>query len=102
MAVLGAQEHHCVGSYHNRAANGSYAVYKITDAEGVVSTLGISHPQAEYCMDQHYYAFNKHIKDEKRLFFTDVVKRTVKMSMVDNVVLVKNVANADGEDDFIF
>jgi hypothetical protein len=90
LAILGAQEHHCVGSYNDRAAQGMYAVYKITnDESGTVSTLGITNPSAKYGMDQHHAMFNRQVADEERIVFANWVKFKVKTIMGDKVVIVE-------------
>ena len=89
MAVLGAHEHHCVESYHLRAAAGEYAVYRIIDENDVVSTLGITHPKEDHQIDQHYHAFNKQINDKKRIEFGSYVTYEVKKVMYNKVVIEK-------------
>lgn len=59
----GSKMHHCVGSYANMCAKGTYLVWHLTKGS-VETTLGISVYKGEYKFSQHYGHCNAIIEDQ--------------------------------------
>ena len=79
IGVHGKEQGHCVGGYAELVAGGIYSIYRLTDAEGTVSTLGIANPADYYfcCVDQHRLAFNAEVTNENVLELAKMVKSDV-------------------------
>lgn len=88
LTLLGAEQHHCVGSYRDMVEDFYCAVYKVIDDGDVVSTLSISHPATKNrSAIQHMYAWNAHVKDDKRVQFAKYVCRKVQRAMLEDGII---------------
>lgn len=78
VATHGKEQYHCVAGYVDSAYLGEYAIYKITDAEGVVSTLDINTTTTNgYRVTQHRLARNQNVTNTDALDLAEVVKKDV-------------------------
>jgi hypothetical protein len=82
IATLGKDQGHCVGSYAKFSMDARYVVFKITDAEGIVSTLGLRHPKETDLMDQHYLKYNRPVTNGACLVFVSEITAKIKKEML--------------------
>lgn len=77
---VGAEQHHCVGSYHIDCWIGEYIVYQISDALGnKTSTLGFdSRSDGPTHASQHYHAWNVVVEDIEQIEFAHFVEKHIK------------------------
>ena len=82
IAILGKDQGHYVGNYARFSKDANYVVYRITDCEGTISTLGIRHPdETNHLCDQHYLRFNYIVANEACLSFAAKITRQVKKEL---------------------
>lgn len=80
----GQEQKHCIGSYAKRSAIGEYVVYKLTDADGIVSTLGISNPtKTGFNHTQHLLAYNRPVVNKDILDLAEIIKSYTFIVMED-------------------
>lgn len=98
VGVHGKEQSHCVGSYAEVAAAGMYAIYKIVDAEGVISTLGITNQTIGlfYCINQHLLAFNGKVVNKAALELANIVETDVAKIMKKHPEMVTATPNSFG------
>jgi len=88
VVLLGASEHHCVGSYRTMIEDFQCVVYKVVDSGDVVSTLSVSHPAVKNrSAIQHMYAWNVGVKDIGRIQFAKHVVNKVQHAMLEDGVI---------------
>ena len=89
VGMHGVDQDHCVGSYARACTKGEYAVYKLTDSNGNVSTLGIANPISKsYNTTQHYHAFNKLVTDNDVLELAEIIKTDVLKAMNEHPEMI--------------
>lgn len=70
---LGIEQRNCVGSYHRKCCQGTYAVYVITDKEDIISLVGLSKASS-----QHYHACDRIVEDAERIAFSKKIIEEVR------------------------
>lgn len=89
LAMHGKDQKHCVANYASKCASGEYVVFKIVDAEGKVSTLGIANPNNKsYLNTQHYLAYNQVVENKDALELARIINTDVMKIMKDHPEMI--------------